>query len=341
MRGVKTRARLWGCLSLGRLYFGRINLITTRRLLSPRQIKYLLRTVILVALLAFGYQFYWIGRRTDWVAFGAALTRPGNWRYLFLVLVMMPVNWLLEGRKWHLLLRAFLPWKFGRTLVATLAGVSLSAATPNRIGEIGGRLLLAKRQELAGVAASSLLGSLCQWTAFLLLAWPGLVWTLGWPLWLFLMGPACLLLLWLGGKPLLMGILRAIARYLNWPTDHIKSALSDVKLITLVRAGAYACLRFSVYCLQLVLLLRFFGLVLPWGRGLAGTAAIYLVQAGLPLPPGLNLLTRTELGLLVWQAETGGAAGVAVLAGFTTLFAVNVLLPAVPGYWFIVRKKKK
>ena len=60
---------------------------------------------------------------------------------------------------------------------ATLAGVSLSAATPNRIGEIGGRLLVAERAEWPGVITSSVLGSACQWAAFLLLAWPGLMWT--------------------------------------------------------------------------------------------------------------------------------------------------------------------
>ena len=139
--------------------------------------RWLLRLLSIVVLGAFAGQFYRLGGRLDWAEFGAALARPGQWRYLVLAVALMPVNWWLEARKWHLLLTVFLPWDFSRTWRATLAGVSLSAATPNRIGEIGGRLLLATRAEWGGVITSSLLGSACQWVAFLLIAWPGLMWT--------------------------------------------------------------------------------------------------------------------------------------------------------------------
>ncbi len=104
-------------------------------------------------------------------------------------------------------------------------------------------------------------------------------------------------------------------------------------------AGSYAALRLSVYCVQLYLLLRFFGLVLPLIKTLAGIAGIYLVQAGLPLPPGANLLTRAEIGLLLW-GDAPEIVAATVLA-FTTLFIVNVLLPALPGYWLIVQTNKK
>ncbi len=311
-------------------------------------IRWLLRVLAVVALAIFTYQFLDLARRMDWAAFAAAVARPGNGYRLLLVLVLMPVNWLLEARKWQLLLAPFAVWPFARIVRATLAGVSLSAATPNRVGEIGGRLLLADRGEFTAVTASSLLGGLCQWVAFLLLAWPALVWTVselpqarGWgPAWLFLpLGPLLVLMVYLGGKPLVRWALRKAENRFHRTVDTLKTALENVNLRLIVGASAYACLRFSVYCTQLYLLLGFFGLELPFVRGLAGIAAIYLVQAGLPLPPGLNLVTRTELGLLLWAAQPAGA--VAVLAAYTALFGVNVLLPSIPGYWLLVRKNEK
>lgn len=291
----------------------------------------------------------------DWPAFGRSLARPGQWKILALAILLMPVNWWLEARKWHVLLRVFLPWTFARTWRATLAGVSLSAATPNRIGEIGGRLLVAERAEWAGVMTSSVLGSVCQWVAFLLLAWPGLMWTADALLqehlpfsvaWLWPLGPALLLAGWWGGMPLLQRLLGWLEKRFKYEVGDLKNGLQQVKFPLMAWAGAHACLRFIVYCLQLYLLLWFFGLELPLWRGLAGIAAIYLVQAGIPLPPGLNLVTRTELGLLLWNGGTAGAspdpaAAIAVLAAFTTLFAVNVLLPALPGYFLIVRPYRK
>ncbi|NJB87778.1 hypothetical protein GGR26_003564 [Lewinella marina] len=310
--------------------------------------KWILRLLAVVVMLVFIYQFVGLARRIDWVRFGESIVRPGNGWKLVVVLLLMPLNWLLEARKWQLLLDAFVRWPFRRVWRATLAGVSLSAATPNRIGEIGGRLLLARRGEWAAVTAASLLGSVCQWVAFLLLAWPALIYTLdalpgGWlgglPLLALLpLGPLALVIVYLGGKPLIRWLLDVIERRFGRDLDVLRSALPNVTLLLLLRSSVYACLRFVVYCTQLYLLLGFFGLSLPLLWGLAGIAAIYLIQAGLPLPPGLNLVTRTELGLLLWSVDAEGA--IAVLAAYTALFGVNVLLPALPGYWLIVRKNK-
>ena len=309
-------------------------------------IRWLLRLLAGVVLGVFVYQFIRVGERMDWSAFFAALGRPGRWRYLAAAVGLMPLNWLLEARKWQVLLNAFVRWPFGRILKATLAGVSVSAATPNRIGEIGGRLLLARRQEWPAVLASSLLGSLCQWVAFLLLAWPALVYTLtglpqltrGVPLWWLLpLGPLILVVIAWGGKPMALRLITWLGRRLKRDTTPLTEALANVKFRLMSVGSAYATLRFCVYCVQLYLLLWFFGLELPLITGLTGIMAIYFVQAGVPLPPGVNLLTRAELGLLVWQTDESGS--VAVLAAYTGLFCVNVLLPSLPGYWLIVRKK--
>jgi hypothetical protein len=325
---------------------------TNNKPFNPTVRKWAGRLLTFGVLAAFIWQFNRLSKDLDWVAFGTALRRPGQWRFLLLAIALMPLNWWLEAKKWHGLLRVFLPWTFGRTWRATLAGVSLSAATPNRIGEIGGRLLVAERPEWPGVITSSVLGSACQWAAFLLLAWPGLMWTADELLqealpfsvaWLWPLGPLVLLAGWWGGMPLLLRVITWLGRRFKLDQEALVTGLTQVKVPVMLRAAAHACLRFSVYCIQLYLLLWFFGLELPLWRGLAGIAAIYLVQAGIPLPPGLNLVTRTELGLLLWNTGESAepAAAVAVLAAFTSLFAVNVLLPALPGYFLFVRNYRK
>lgn len=331
----------------------------------------------------FAYQFWRVGGRLDWSAFGAALATPARLQYLLLALALMPVNWLLEARKWQLLMRPFHAWDFGKTLRATLAGVSLSAATPNRVGEIGGRLLYVTKAQAPAVLTTSVIGSACQWIAFLLLAWPGLLWTAGdllitdtatkdlarsqvqgggavprpleeqWWLngvlpfgtdepghllyGLALLGPLALLLAAWAGKPLLIRLIRGLGRWFGRPVEELLAGLAGVKSGLILRAGSYACLRFVVYCTQLYLLLRFFGLALPYFPTLAGIMGIYLVQAGIPLPPGVNLIARAELGLLIWGDDP--ATSVATVMAFTGLFAVNVLLPALPGYWLLIKKR--
>ncbi len=173
--------------------------------------------MVLVA--ALGYHLHGLTNSLDWSAFGGALLQPERLVFLVVAVLLMPLNWYLEARKWHPLLTAFLPWDFSRTWRTVIAGVSVSAATPNRIGEIGGRMMVAEKSEWPGVIASSLLGSACQWIAFLLLAWPGLIWTTGELLaeridfsvhWLWPVGPLVLLLGFTVGK----GLFLRAARYL-------------------------------------------------------------------------------------------------------------------------------
>lgn len=310
-----------------------------------RGLKYIVSAIVLGVLL---WQLRQLMTELDSVAFRRALTQPENGWRIALVLLLMPVNWLLETKKWQLLLHPFHDWSFRKCLRGVMAGVSVSAATPNRIGEIGGRLLVAKKEEIPGVLASSLLGSIAQWLAFLSLAFPALVWVSGsllkeeWLMlrWFFLpLGPLAILLIWWGGKPLIIKLLTWLEKRGWMQTSALNEVLQDVNFSLILLAGVWAALRFTVYVIQLYLLLSVFGLVLPLWWGLAGIAAIYLIQAGIPLPPGVNLVTRAELGILLWGNNPEVTA--ASLLAFGSLFLVNVLLPALPAYWLIVKKINK
>lgn len=310
-----------------------------------RCLKYAVSALVLGIL---GWQLQRLTTELDTANFHRAVTRPENGWRIALVLLLMPINWLLETKKWQILLLPFHDWSFGKCLRGVLAGVSVSAATPNRIGEIGGRLLVAKKEEIPGVLASSLLGSIAQWLAFLSLAFPALVWVSGaligekWLLvrWFFLpLGPLAILLIWWGGKPLIVNLLAWLEKRGWLETATLNDVLRDVNFTLILTAGIWAGARFAVYVMQLYLLLSVFGLTLPFWWGLAGIAAIYLIQAGIPLPPGVNLVTRAELGILLWGNNPEVTA--ASLLAFGSLFLVNVLLPALPAYWMIVKKINK
>lgn len=290
-------------------------------------------------------QLWLVRQELDAGLFWAKLQQPANWWRLLLVLLMMPLNWLLETIKWRLLLRPFHDWSFSRVGQAVMAGVSVSAATPNRVGEMGGRLLVASKAEIPGVLASSLLGSLAQWIVFLLLALPALLWVgadLVAPAWqsarwvLLGLGPFFLLLLWWLGQAGVLRLLRYLERRWKLESQPLQQALQRVDALLLAKGSGWAALRFWVYVTQLYLLLYVFGWRLPYWEGVAGIAAIYLIQAGIPLPPGVNLLTRVQLGILLWGNSPEVVA--ASLIAFSLLFVVNVLLPGLMAYFLILRK---
>lgn len=304
-----------------------------------RGLSWLLSALILGLL---GYQIADNVRQLD----GAwRLLAPEATPYLLAATLLVPLNWYLEVIKWRSLAHTQLRWPLARYLRAVLMGLTAGILTPNRLGDYGGRLLGVPRRQWAIVLVTTFLGGLTQWAAFLLLGWPGLVYVAGDVLaagqgygW-FAVGPLILLAgaAWLlpRSERLLAGLPPRWRRL----TRGAETALRDVKLMVILRAGIWSCLRFGVYCTQLYLLLLACGLELPLLTGLAGIAAIYLVQAGLPLPPGIGLATRAELGILLWGHTP--TTGMAVIFATTLLFILNLLLPSLLGWRHIVKTNEK
>ena len=331
---------------------------------SWRWLRWLLGLAILLGLI-----WHWsrLAEEFDWNSFAQQLKQPANlWRFAA-VLLLMPINWLLETRKFQLFVRLFHDWSFWQCWRAVIVGIGASSFTPNRIGEIGGRAVLAKKEEVPGILIATLMSSLAQWLAFLVLAWPGLIWVGGellpeawhaWRWWLLPLGPLLVVLgvglglpqvqtllqrrsnraTSLADESRLSRFLRPIADRWKWKSADLFQAVSAVKFALIIQTGIYACLRFVVYCTQIYLLLQLGGLILPYWYAMAGIAGVYLLQAGIPLPPGINLLLRAELASLVFGHSAEATA--ASLTAFGLLFVVNVLLPTLPAMWLLVKNEK-
>lgn len=304
--------------------------------------------VILVLLLAYTlYQQIW--GHDYWASF-LSLCTPERWLengvLLLLVFILMPINWLTEARKWWLLLQRLAPSPYRLAVSAVFAGISLSLFTPHRIGEYGGRVLSYPSNMHPKVLLASLVANygqlLCLLTAgsfgiFYLgrsflpenrILFYGVV----------LLGSVSLLLLWWGFLAVhhLMPLLERFKwpKWLTWLPKTLVTA-GQFDQVLLLRSAAWAGLRFLIYSVQFVFLLIFFGLDIPWHILLSGVFVIYLLQSGLPLPPALGMLTRGELGILVWHDFE--ANPLAILAASLALFIINLAIPALLGVMVIVK----
>ncbi len=269
-----------------------------------------------------------------------------NRHYLLFTLFLMPLNWSLETAKWWILLRPIYPSSYNRAFIAVLNGISLSLFTPHRIGEYGGRLLTYPTGGHAKVIMASLVANMGQLLCLItggfvgIIFWGrsffqefGIVYDVG----LYIGGPILVLLWW--GFFSIRRILPWIQSFpwpawLQWVPHSLEHARPFDKTL-LVQSAAMATLRFLIYSIQFVCLLIFFGLNIPWHILLNGVFVIYLLQSGLPLPPTLGLLTRGELGVLIWQNYEVNP--LAILAASIALFIINLAIPALLGLMVIVK----
>lgn len=318
---------------------------------SPSRRRQLRRMLGVGLLLLLFWQITQEGRLEDWLEnIKSAREDENRLGYLFLALGLMPLNWLLETAKWRQLLLT--NWRPGwiSSLKAVLAGISVSIATPNRIGEYGGRAILAPASQTANVVFSSLIGSFCQWAVFLACGWPALWLILGayykWPLWLkwgvsWSVPLLLVVLLGLVAQPWLASWWKStIVKYRWW--RWLRKKIGEGRPLgyqQIILAMIFALLRFWVYSFQYLLLLWFFNLPLSFEQGMQGIFSIYLIQAGIPLPPGFSVITRSELALLVWGSET--LAPLSIVSATFTLYIINLVIPALFGALLILNKKGK
>jgi hypothetical protein len=245
---------------------------------------------------------------------------------------------------------------FGQSLRAVLAGVAASMLLPNRSGDYLGRWLLAPDSHKTKILLATVAGNYCQFLVLLGMGIPSLLWlgryTSAWPLaktdvllgitlGLFLL----LLLLGIVGIPRLLHHYakrtqstpwKGILKYLQLSLNQAVELMQEYRTGTFWAGLGFAALRYWLYGVQYYAILHFYGIQLPWDAALAGVGTIYLMQTAIPLPPVVGLLARGEIALLVWGIWNANA--LSILAASYTLFVLNLVLPALLGLFFIVKK---
>ena len=285
-------------------------------------------------------------QRALWQNFRAHFVTGQRLAWLLAAAALVPLNWAWETAKFRYLVRAFAVKGFWESYRIVLAGVAVSIFTPNRVGEYGGRVLLVEARHNWKIVVATLVGSLAQ---LLVLLCGGLLGG-GYFLRTYLLPDEPWLPYGLFGLAALVAALlflyfrigTAVQLTKNWPFPrwlrrYLKHliVLRHYRKRELLTTLAYSALRYLTYCTQYYLLLRFYGVELGYWTALAGTATIYLIHSGLPLPPVIGFLARGNIALLVWGVFTDRSLD--VLAASYSLFVLNLALPALMGEVFILQ----
>ena len=308
----------------------------------------LLLKLLVVLLLSYGLYIQIFARDqlgTLWNAFLLELSSP-NLHFLYLVLVLMPLNWTLEALKWKLLLNHQTQISLWTLFKGVLGGITVAMFTPNRMGEHGGRILFVESKDNWPAFVSGIVGSFSQMLVLISFGILGLVYFathfLQWEWYLlygFLgMSVSFILMLYyfyfrvdhffLIAKQL-PGVqyLKPYAKYLH--------LLKSFPTSTLLMAIGLSTLRYLTYTFQYYLMLRFFGLSVPFFPALAGIASIFLFQTSVPLPPVIGLVARGELAIFIWN--NFAANEISILGASFALFVINLSIPALLGLLYIIK----
>jgi len=286
--------------------------------------------------------------------FSSLVASIQGWGALLLlcVLLIMLVQWLLEAKKWQVMLSPDHPIKLTEAFRMILSGIALSIATPNRMGEFAGRVMhLPSGQRLQGTAftvignfaqliVTCMAGSiaLCmeRQDQHLYPTGKGLQAIQSLLLWVTPLTIIFFILLYFRSGLVFNWILSL--RMLGKFRDKL-GALANIPNDILLKVLLLSSLRFVFFILQYWLLFKLTNTGIDLRDTFAGISIMLLWLAIVPTFSFLELGLRWEFALLLLGSLTQNTLGIAV--SVTAVWLINLMLPAAVGAIGLLRYRSR
>src|ERR1043165_452220 len=255
---------------------------------------------------------------------------------LIIAIVLMPLNWLLETFKWKLLIKSAEP--FGHLFKSVIAGVTLGFVTPGRAGEFVGRVLFVKEENKAKIFYLSSIGGIVQSVAtmaagvFFVSLWTSNSFFVG-----ITIGVAIAFMLFYFRFDWLNKFISSRSFLANRNLIIRNEDLPNIPLQLVVLLLSF--IRFGVYLLQYIMLLMFFGISGSFFALLVHSGVFLVAQTFSPMMPFIDVSYRGGTALYVFHDFTQNNLG--VLSGVLLVWLINLVIPSLIGYLFILNHKSK
>jgi hypothetical protein len=262
--------------------------------------------------------------------------QEGNKLFLCMVLLLAPVNWMLEAAKWKMLLQKIEPVSFRKALASTLSGIAFSLVTPNKIGDFAGRILYLDDKNKLRAAIATLISNLSQTIITYIFGIAGLIYlNIAYPgSWQLLVLLAALL-----SAALLFFFYLRIDLIAGWAEKRpwLRKVIISIRILKrysrkdLLQLLAVSCCRFCVYNLQFLVLANVLGAGIPWGSGFLVSGLMFWMITVIPSIFLADLGVRGYVAGLLFTDTAMASNSVAILAGSYMIWLLNLVVPAIIG----------
>jgi uncharacterized membrane protein YbhN (UPF0104 family) len=268
-----------------------------------------------------------------------------RFQWLIIVFLLLPFNWLSESIKWKLLVAKIEKISVKHAFKSFLAGISTGFFTPNRVGELVGRILFLKSENRKAGVTLSIVNSLTQNLMMIFCGIPSALFFFlnrnqrvndsiatyfsSLLIFLILIGTFYFLL------PLISRKFNHIFRKLR--IDKFTDVLAEYQVIELLRILGITFLRYGVFCIQFYAMLRFFGVELTAFQSLIAIPTTYLFVSFTPSVAFSEAAVRSSYAVLFIGTYFHNELAI-ILAGMS-IWVVNFVIPMLIGSVIVIQKK--
>jgi hypothetical protein len=320
-----------------------------QNLYHKRNLKYLNILLVVVALAYLAYKFNGYHHQNYGELFLEILSK-GNTSLLFITILLVLLNYGIEAKKWQLLLSPLQQITLINALKSILAGITISIFTPNRTGEVIGKVVYLDLHEKMKAALLNFSGSMAQMICTSLAGLWGTILYLNFYSFKDVELPAIQIIYSIA----IICTLAAFLIYFNqqkffmwlgkkhWAKKIHISFTNEQQFKTQlqIRVLLFSAFRYVVFSTQLVLLLNFCGLSASAFQLYLLSTIFFMVMWFLPSFALTELGVRGSVAVFLFQNVSDNFSG--ALLAVVLLWIINVALPALLGciYVFNLTSKK-
>ncbi len=259
-----------------------------------------------------------------------------SFKIVFILLILSGINWLLEVKKWKLLISSFQKIAFKTAFNQVFSAHAISILTPNRLGEYGAKSLFFQKPYWKRIVFLNLLGNFSQLLSTLLFGLIGAYFffyqgfSATWFNWKYA--------LFLFFSLFLVGIIAWQFSVFQNYFFRLKKAFLQVKSVLKLKVIGLSAMRYLVFSHQFFFLLYLLeNGELAYFPILSGIFLVYLIASFLPTIFLLDAVVKGGVGIFIFSFYS--IAEVNVVLASLIMWLFNFGLPAILGSVFIANSK--
>ena len=321
-------------------------------MLSRKTIGFLLKIGIVAFALFFLYQQLTSKSSVEQFDLDQVLVKlQENYIVVTVVILMMFLNWFLESLKWRFLISKIEKVSIKRSIRAIFSGITVSAFTPNRVGEYGGRVFcLEKADRIKGVLIT-VIGSMAQLVTTIVFGSIGILLlpnlmpefdsllsniVFAYPIMLFLLILLNVLLVTLFLNASVFSVVLSKIKFLR-KFKKYNEVFSFYNSSELLEILLYSVGRYIVFTTQFFILLQVFDVQIGYVDAMILITTMLLVISIIPTIAITEIGIRGSVALFLFGLVSVNAIG--ILSATFVMWVINLLLPALIGTIFIFSLK--
>jgi len=275
-----------------------------------------------------------------------------NKPYLMLLVGLMVVNWVLESRKWQILVSSVEKVSLFTAVKAVLSGLSFSLFVPNGIGEYFGRIVYMHEGNRLKSVALTVVGSIAQMLVTFAAGLAGLIYLKS-TAWSNVLNAQGFSVFWINGMTYMIGMTTLVLAFIYYKLSWLTTLVEKIPFVykyryliesiegfhwkELTRILTLSVTRYGVFIAQYLLMLHIFNVQIHWLEAMCTTSVLFLVLAILPTIPVADLGVRGEAGMQLFGILSKNAGGIVFTAA--GIWFLNIIIPSIVGSIFVLSIK--